>query len=94
MLFEWDEKKSLKNARERGFPFDLAEAMDFDTAVFEEDIRKDYGERRFVVYGLIGNRLYILCFTPINGGFRVISLRKANQREVKYYEQEIQTIDK
>jgi len=67
--------------------------MAFHTALFEEDTRKDYGERRFIVYGLIGPRLHILCFTPISGGIRVISLRKANQREVVYYEQKTQTFD-
>ena len=67
--------------------------MDFDAALFEEDVRKDYGEKRYVVYGLIDNRLHILCFTPTSNGIRVISLRKANPREVKYYEQEIQALD-
>ncbi len=93
MQFEWDEKKSMKNARERNLPFDAAKQMDFHTALFEEDTRQDYGEKRCVVYGLIDNRLHILCFTPIHNGLRVISLRKANPREVRYYEQETQALD-
>ncbi len=93
MRFEWDAQKSQKNARERGLPFEQAKRMDFETALVEEDTRQDYGERRFVVYGRIDNRLHILCFTPIGGGIRLISLRKANLREVTYYEQEIQTPD-
>lgn len=93
MQFEWDEKKNVKNTRERNLPFEVVRLMDFHTAFIEEDTRKDYGERRYVVYGLIGNRLHILCFTPIRNGIRVISLRKANQREVKYYEQETQAFD-
>ncbi len=93
MVFDWDKKKSLKNARERSLPFELVKLMDFHTAVYKEDLRNDYGEQRYIVYGLIEGRLHILCFTPIAGGIRVISLRKANQREVKYYEQEIQVID-
>ncbi len=93
MIFDWDENKSRKNARERNIPFENAKEMDFSTALFEEDTRKDYGERRIVVYGLIGTRLHVLCFTPISGGIRVISLRKANEREVRFYEQETQTAD-
>lgn len=84
MIPEWDDNKSRKNAQERGLPFDVAEEMDFSTALFEEDTRKDYGERRIVVYGLIGPRLHILGFTPIPGGLRIISFRKANDREVRY----------
>jgi uncharacterized protein len=93
MIFEWDEKKSLKNAHERGLPFEVAKIMDFDTALFEEDKHQDYGERRYVVYGLIGSRPHVLCFTPHHKGIRIIGLRKANQREVKYYEQENKTPD-
>jgi hypothetical protein len=86
MIFAWDEKKSQKNARERGLPFEMTKMMDFQTAIFKEDTRKDYGEQRYIVYGLIGNRLHALCFTPIPGGIRVFSLRKANKREIKSYE--------
>jgi uncharacterized DUF497 family protein len=42
-----------------------------------------------VAIGYIGLRLHVLCFTPIDGGVRIISLRKANQREVKRYEKKI-----
>ncbi|MNE51790.1 hypothetical protein D3C80_1464360 [compost metagenome] len=52
-----------------------------------EDLRRDYGERRFQVLGYIGERLHALVFTPRDGAVHVISLRKANSREVKRYEQ-------
>ena len=38
--------------------------------------------------GLLDDRLHVLCFTPIPGGVRIISLRKANAREVKRHEEE------
>ena len=31
--------------------------------------------------------MHVLCFTPIKGGIRVISFRKANSWEIKTYEQ-------
>ena len=34
---------------------------------------------------MIGDRLHVVVFTPVNGGVRVISFRKANKREVKAY---------
>ncbi len=51
-----------------------------------EDTRQDYPEQRFVAVGYLCSRLHVLCFTPITGGMRVISFRKANSREVKRYE--------
>jgi len=54
-----------------------------------EDLRKDYGERRFQALGLIGNRLHVMVFTPWANKAHVISLRKANKREVKRYEAQV-----
>jgi hypothetical protein len=45
-----------------------------------------YGERRFQALGLIGDRLHMMVFTPRANKAHVISLRKANKREVKRYE--------
>ncbi|MDR3424581.1 MAG: BrnT family toxin [Alphaproteobacteria bacterium] len=86
MKIEFDPAKSEKNASERGLPFSEAEKFDYDTALRINDLRKDYGERRIVAYGYIGTRLHVLCFKPIaDCHIRVISLRKANKREEKFY---------
>jgi uncharacterized DUF497 family protein len=84
---DFDPIKSAKNDRDRGLPFSKAAEFDWANAVFSEDSRHAYPERRFVASGFIGDRLHIVCFTPITGGIRVISFRKANQREVKRHEQ-------
>ena len=65
--------------------------LDWSSALVVEDLRHDYGERRFQVIGLIGERLHVLVFTPRGTAVHVISLRKANRREVKRYEQASQT---
>ena len=88
MKIEFDPVKSEKNARERGLPFDLVEGFDWESAVFSEDARFAYPETRFTALGFIGERLHVVCFTPIEGGIRVISFRKANAREVRRYEEE------
>jgi len=62
-------------------PFDWAGAL------ILEDTRENYGERRFQALGLIGARLHMLVFTPRPDSVRIISLRKANRREVSRYEQ-------
>jgi uncharacterized protein len=69
-----------------GISFELAAKFEWDSALVVEDLRKDYGERRFQALGLIKNRLYMMVFTPRANKVHVISLRKANKREVKRYE--------
>lgn len=85
MQISFDPAKSERNAAERELPFDLAAEFDFETALTVEDKRRDYGETRYVSIGWIGERLHVLCFAETDDGIRVISLRKANDREVKRY---------
>lgn len=85
MKIDFDPAKSENNARERGLPFERAADFGWDEASYAEDSRNPYPERRFVAAGYLDNRLHILCFTPIPGGVRIISFRKANQREAKNY---------
>ena len=88
MKIEFDRAKSEKNARERGLPFEAAAEFDWETALYAEDSRFPYPERRFVALGFIDARLHVVCFTPIDGGVRIISFRKANAHEVRRYEKE------
>jgi uncharacterized DUF497 family protein len=86
MRIEFDPAKSEHNARTRRLPFSAVADFDFDTAMVVEDRRHSYPERRFVATGYIAERLHVMCFTPATDGIRVISLRKANKREIKIYE--------
>lgn len=87
MHIDFDPSKNDTNIQERGLSFERASDFDFDTAIVKQDTRKPYAEVRYVAVGLLDARLHVLCFTPIHGGIRVISFRKANSREVKDYEQ-------
>jgi uncharacterized DUF497 family protein len=71
----FDPRKNERNIAERGLSFELV-----------EDVRRDYGERRFQALGMITGRLHALVFTPRAGRVHVISLRKANRREIRLYE--------
>jgi len=82
---EFDPAKNAKNILERGISFELAAEFDLATAKIWADTRKDYGEERFIALGYIGERLFSLVFTVRGEVLRVISLRKANSREVKSY---------
>lgn len=85
MEIEFDPVKSEKNRQERNLPFDQAADFDWSGASYAEDVRNPYPESRFVAIGYLGDRLHVICFTPIPGGVRIISFRKANDREVKRY---------
>ena len=86
MPVSFDPQKNERNIALRGIPFEIVEDFEWDSALVVEDLRKDYGERRFQVLGLIAGRLHALVFTPRAGLVHVISLRKANRREIKLYE--------
>ena len=82
----FDTRKSERNIAERGLSFQLVEEFEWDSTLVGEDVRRDYGERRFQALGMITGRLHALAFTPRAGRVHVISLRKANRRESRLYE--------
>ena len=85
MVFEWDEVKSLANARTRGLPFEIAMAL-FDGATLETpDRRRDYGERRIKAIGRAAGQILVCVYTDRSGARRIISLRAANRRERDAY---------
>ena len=90
MNVSYDPRKNEKNIAERGISFERAAEFEWSSALIVEDSRKDYGEPRFQALGFIGKRLHALEFTPRAGLVHVISLRKANRREVKRYETQTQ----
>jgi len=87
MRFEWDESKSKACLTSRGFDFEYVLACFFDAnQIVKHDQRWDYGEDRFLLYGKIDHRLFVVVYTVRESTIRIISARKANQREVKEYE--------
>jgi uncharacterized protein len=86
MAITYDPKKNERNLAERGLSFDLVAELDWDTVRVIEDDRQDYGEVRLQLWGLIGGRLHVAVVTSRREDLRVISLRKANAKEVKRYD--------
>lgn len=91
MDIEFDVIKNDTNIRARGLSFERAVDFDFETAVFKQDTRHDYGEIRLRALGYLDGRIHALVFTETAKGIRVISFRKANKREVLRYEQKTQS---
>lgn len=86
MIFEWDDSKAEANLAKHQVAFEVVVEFEFETALVRVDGRRDYGEPRSIGYGFVGDRLHVLVFTTRSKTLRVISLRKANDREVRQYE--------
>ncbi|MGE4242699.1 BrnT family toxin [Ramlibacter sp.] len=73
--------KRERTLLERGLDFADA-AIVFQGPTFDiVDTRKAYGEVRIVAYGLLGNRMVVVAYTPRGADRHVFSMRKANERE-------------
>jgi len=89
MKFTWDETKRLSNIEKHGIDFADVPPM-FDGDVFTiEDQRFDYGETRYITFGLLQFHVIVVAHTDENGIIRIISARKATKNEEKLYFQEI-----
>ena len=88
MRLTFDPAKNARNIAERGLTFERVAELDWETAVSQEDTHKDYGETRIQVLAFLGNRLHAAVIAIRGDALHVISFRKANLKEVKWYEQE------
>ena len=69
------------------FTFEAAGDFAFASALTWKDERRDYLEVRWVSLGFLGDRLHVVCYLVIPPEtIRVISFRKANERERRIYE--------
>lgn len=89
MQISFDPTKDVANREKHGVSLAMVTAMDWDELLSWPDLRKDYKEKRMAGLAPIGDRLYFVAFVdrPADAPTerRVISLRKANLREVKRY---------
>ena len=88
MRITFDPAKNDRNVAERGLSFELVADLEWDTAVSVEETRKGYGARRLRVLALLDGRLHVAVITQRGDATHVISFRKANRKEVKWYGQE------
>lgn len=86
MKIEFDPAKRKATLEHRGL--DMAGAAEiFEGATLTiADERKNYGEPRFITIGRLDGRMVVSVWTPRGAGRRLISLRKANDREQALYE--------
>ena len=85
MEISFDPAKREEALRERHLDFvDAAKVFAGHTYDWE-DIRFDYGEVRNVTVGKLDGRMVVVVWTERGQGRRIISMRKANEREQEYY---------
>ena len=85
MLIQFDPAKDAQNTDKHGVSLAIAKGFEWEQAVTWPDQRRDYGEVRISGLGYIGDRLFYVVFVARGEERRIISLRKANQGEVKRY---------
>jgi uncharacterized protein len=85
VTYTWDEAKRAANLAAHGIDFAEVEGFDWESALIADDIRREYGERRQTAIGPIGGRLHVCVFTHRGQARRIISLRRANQREIRKF---------
>ena len=81
MEFGWDQEKDAANRAKHGIALGDAVRMDWEKGRDIFDDRFDYGENRIIRYALLDTRLHVCVYTLRNHTRRIISLRKANERE-------------
>jgi uncharacterized DUF497 family protein len=85
MKFEWDENKNDSNVKGHGIDFrDAKNIFDGYTLTIEDD-RFDYGEQRFVSFGIMYGHVIAVVHLENEEVIRIISARKATKNEQKEY---------
>jgi uncharacterized DUF497 family protein len=81
----WDESKRQKNIKDHGLDFVGCEAIWDNFTITREDVRRAYGEKRLVTFRLLEGEVVVLVHTERRRGSHIISLRKAEKHEARYY---------
>ncbi len=89
MDVEFDQAKDAANIVKHGVSMALADRICWPDVLCMPDGRRDYGELREIGFAVIDDRLYVVVFVQRGEVMRIISLRKANRREVKLYDEAI-----
>lgn len=85
MLIEFDTAKRDKTLLERGLDFAHCKAIFAGPELTQRDSRCEYGEDRYITFGLLDASWVVLVWTPRGANRRIISMRFANEREIKRY---------
>jgi uncharacterized DUF497 family protein len=83
--FEWDDSKARRNARAHGVTIEVARRAFEDLRLIERLDPDEPDEDRMLLTGLSGDVLLTVCYIERGHRIRIISARKATQREQDEY---------
>ena len=86
MKITFDPRKRQLTLAERDLDLAQAGAVFAGPTLMHADDRADYGEARFITIGYLDERMVIVVWTRRGDAYRIISMRKANDREQKIYQ--------
>ncbi|MCY7308216.1 MAG: BrnT family toxin [Rhodoferax sp.] len=86
-MLTWDEVKRKLNIKSQRLELAGCDVIWDHFTVTREDRRQNYGEVRQVCFGLLAGEVVVLVYTERSRGMHVISLRKAEKHEARYYRQ-------
>ena len=87
--FEWDDDKAASNAAKHDVTFGQARSVFGDPFAIElQDDRDDYGEDRYILIGMTRVALLVVVFAERDGRNRIISARKAEPNERRFYHEQ------
>jgi uncharacterized DUF497 family protein len=81
----FDEAKRLANIKKHGLDFAGCEEVWDGPTVTREDRRADYGETRLVLFGQLRGEVVVMVYTESRDVPHIISLRRAETYEKRYY---------
>lgn len=91
MKIEYDEKKRTETLKERGLDFqDALIVFSSGRTIVWTDNRQDYGEERIITMGELAGRHVVIIHTVRDHALRIISMRKANEREIGFFEKQFE----
>ena len=82
---EYDPEKRAVTLEARGLDMARAQEVFEGATLTVEDDRRDYGENRFITIGFLDRTMVVMVWTPRRLARRIISMRKANERERRIY---------
>ena len=85
MTFDFDPIKNQLNFLKHGFYLEFAWQIEWNDALIWPDIRNPYSEVRMCCLAPSGRKLFFVAFVDLGDLRRIISLRKANSRDLKRY---------
>jgi len=85
MKLEFNANKRAETLKHRGLDFADSVVVFAGPTLTVEDTRQDYGETRHITIGYLETRMVVLVWSQRGDAKRIISMRKANDREQQLY---------